>query len=490
MFSVLLLGLVLALLFIVVLQISKTSDLIDALRKDANKRSHSKAALYVAIIGFGVLLYTLISSYYSVDKLLPESASEQGKWIDQITNITLILTGIVFVITHVLLFYFVYKYHYRKDRKAAYYPENNLLEIIWTVVPSIVFVVLIILGLKYWNKIFSPAPLDALNIEVTGKQFAWVVRYPGNDQKLGIREFTLVTPENELGVNWNNKKSQDDMLVDEIVLPVNVPVNVNIAALDVIHSFYLPEFRVMMDAVPGVPTKFWFKPTITTEEMRQKLNNPNFDYVLACNQLCGSGHYNMKKIVKVVSDSEYKAWLGKQKSYYETMIKPALAEKATLTASLVPTAQESFKSTLSSGFSLVGAIKGGVENKLIDFINSNNPVSKDLWFSFDRLLFATGKATLLPESQEQLKNIAEILKAFPNVDIKLGGYTDNVGNPDSNLKLSTDRAKSVLDELSKLGVDVKRLASEGYGEQFPVASNDTEEGRQQNRRIDIRVTKK
>jgi len=145
---------------------------------------------------------------------------------------------------------------------------------------------------------------------------------------------------------------------------------------------------------------------------------------------------------------------------------------------------------LSTGFELAGVKADGVESKIIEFIKSDKAVSKDLWFSFDRLLFENGKATLIPSSQEQLKNVAEIMKAFPNVEIKLGGYTDNVGKPESNLKLSSDRANAVMEELIKLGVASNRIKAEGYGEQYPVASNDTDAGKQQNRRIDIRVTKK
>ncbi|QHV97668.1 sodium-translocating pyrophosphatase [Spirosoma endbachense] len=132
----------------------------------------------------------------------------------------------------------------------------------------------------------------------------------------------------------------------------------------------------------------------------------------------------------------------------------------------------------------------GIENKLLSFIKSDKPVDKTTWFDFDRLTFETGSATLKPESQEQLKNIAEILKAYPAVNVKLGGYTDNTGNAASNLKLSQDRANSVRVELEKMDVAKDRLEAEGYGQEHPVASNDTEEGRAQNRRISIRVTKK
>ncbi len=150
-----------------------------------------------------------------------------------------------------------------------------------------------------------------------------------------------------------------------------------------------------------------------------------------------------------------------------------------------------FKRTLSTGFELLNASETGIESQLITFVEDKNAqVAKDLWFNFDRLLFDTGKATLQAGSQEQLTNIAEILKAFPAVKAKVGGYTDNVGDAKSNLKLSSDRAYNVMNELVKLGVAKERLTAEGYGDAHPVASNDTEEGRQQNRRIAMRVTEK
>jgi outer membrane protein OmpA-like peptidoglycan-associated protein len=133
----------------------------------------------------------------------------------------------------------------------------------------------------------------------------------------------------------------------------------------------------------------------------------------------------------------------------------------------------------------------GVENKLVAFIeDAQRAVDDKTWFSFDRLTFETGKATLKPESQEQLKNIAEILKAYPNVMIKLGGYTDNTGDPQANLTLSQQRADTVMADLVKLGVDASRMKAEGYGQEHLVADNSTEEGRAKNRRIDIRVTGK
>jgi OmpA-OmpF porin, OOP family len=133
----------------------------------------------------------------------------------------------------------------------------------------------------------------------------------------------------------------------------------------------------------------------------------------------------------------------------------------------------------------------GVENKLLAFIgDTTKAVDKETWFSFDRLEFETDSATLKPSSREQLGNIAAILKAYPQVNVKIGGYTDNTGDVAHNVKLSQDRANSTMNELVSLGIAKPRLAAEGYGEKFPVADNSTPEGRQRNRRIDIRVTKK
>ena len=133
----------------------------------------------------------------------------------------------------------------------------------------------------------------------------------------------------------------------------------------------------------------------------------------------------------------------------------------------------------------------GVEKKLIAFIeDKSRPVDKKTWFSFDRLEFETGSAKLKPSSMEQLKNIAEIMKAYPQVTLKIGGYTDNTGAADANLKLSQQRAANTMDEIIKSGIDAQRLEAEGYGEQYPVADNATEEGRAKNRRIDILVAGK
>jgi OmpA-OmpF porin, OOP family len=159
-------------------------------------------------------------------------------------------------------------------------------------------------------------------------------------------------------------------------------------------------------------------------------------------------------------------------------------------SSLLGAAGDMLKKTLPGGIEISGAADG-IENKLVGFIEDKaKAVDKTTWFNFDRLLFDTGKSTLKAESMDQIKNMNEILKAYPNVNLKIGGYTDNTGKAAANMKLSGDRASAVMAELVKMGVDAKRLEAEGYGDAHPEATNDTEEGRAQNRRIAVRVTQK
>jgi cytochrome c oxidase subunit 2 len=252
------------------------------------------------------------------------SGSVHGEQIDFMFNVTLVITTIVFVITHILLFGFAYKYIGSNKRKAYYYPHNNALERLWTVVPAIVLTVLVLLGFFTWRGITNISEADqkkALNIEVTGEQFKWTVRYAGSDNQVGLRNYKLTTPTNNLGIDFRDQKSWDDKIAGDIVLPVNRSVRFTINSKDILHSFYIPEFRVQMNAVPGMPTYFQFTPKYTTEEMREKTNNPTYDYVLLCAKICGSGHYNMQVKVKVVSEQEYQEWLVQQPLFYNDDVK-------------------------------------------------------------------------------------------------------------------------------------------------------------------------
>ncbi len=285
--------------------------------------------------------------------LLPEAASEHGVKIDDMLNITLIITTIVFVATHIVLFAFAYMYRHNKDRKAYYYPHNNTLERVWTVIPAIVLTFLVLMGFLTWRSIFYKVEdpnNKPISIEVTSSQFQWDVRYPGADGVVGRKNYKLITGINGLGIDFNDKNSMDDQVADEIVLPVNKPVRFSLVSKDVVHSFYMPHFRVQLNTVPGMTSYFEFTPTITTAEMKAKTNDPSFKYLLLCAKICGTNHYNMQKAVRVVSEQEYKEWVAKQVPYLtndlrKTFKLPLLAEPTAAPAAADTTAKDTTAKT-------------------------------------------------------------------------------------------------------------------------------------------------
>lgn len=313
------------------------------------------------------------------DILLPVAASEHGVELDMLMNFNWLLLFIVFFGVNFLLFYFAKKYSYDPNRKAYYLAHNNMLELIWTVIPSIVLAIVIIYGLRTWNDITNfDGGEDSLVVELYARQFDWTARYPGDDEVLGDFNFTLTTGQNPLGVITNeniperiaalqteidknedlianailpNKQikelkektgmrrrqmakivaykesgrdfshADDDIVVrGEFHIPIGKEVRFSIRAGDVIHSMYMPHFRAQMNAVPGMTTYFKFTPTITTDSMRTILDDPEFHYVLLCNKVCGSAHYNMQMNIVVDTEEDYDKWLVNQKTFAATQV--------------------------------------------------------------------------------------------------------------------------------------------------------------------------
>jgi cytochrome c oxidase subunit II len=220
-----------------------------------------------------------------------------------------------FLITNVALFYFAFRYQYKEGTKALFYPDNTRLEIIWTIIPAIILVTLVFGGFRVWNQMTEQAPEDAVELEIMGYQFAWVARYPGADGQLGKYDFRLISPDNQMGLMLDDPNSHDDFMPRVIYLPKGRPVEIKIRARDVLHSVSLPHFRQKMDAMPGMPTRMWFTPTKTTAEMRAETGNPEFNYELACQQICGRGHFSMRMEVVVVDQAEYDSWYAEQESW-------------------------------------------------------------------------------------------------------------------------------------------------------------------------------
>ena len=315
------------LLMIILLQIGKVMEHIGGLRdqEKVEQESNDRIAALLALSGFGVLIFSIVSIFPYMGRFLPEASSVQGVAIDGLTRQTFYITGIVYIITQVLLFGFVWKYRYKKERKAYFFPDDNKLEFAWTIIPAIVLTFLVVRGLFLWYDVLVKDPGDnVVVIEAVGQQFQWNIRYAGEDGEFGPRSIKLVDPTNELGIDWRDAVSHDDIFKPmDIVIPVDRNVKINIGSLDVLHNFYLPHFRMKMDAVPGIPTSFWFTPTKTTAEMKIT-QGEDFEYELACAELCGSAHYNMRKKVIVVTGEEYEAWMAEQTPYYEQVVLPSL----------------------------------------------------------------------------------------------------------------------------------------------------------------------
>ena len=290
------------------------------------------------LVGSFILMF-----WYSIkefDNYQLPVASEHGVVTDQLFWVTMAVTGVVFLITHILLFWFSYKFKYQENKRAYFFPHNDRLEVIWTIVPALVLTVLVITGWQAWSDITSKAPDDAEEVEVMGYQFAWRVRYPGMDNNLGNYDFRLIDAENEFGMDFSDRASFDDFTPRDMVLPKGKPVLLRIRARDVLHSVFAPHFRLKMDAVPGMPTQFWFVPTKTTEEMRVETGNPDFTYEIACTEICGRGHFSMRLQVVVLEPEEYEKWKAEQQPWlankpdYLAKVPDDLKELATITSGL------------------------------------------------------------------------------------------------------------------------------------------------------------
>ncbi len=283
------------------------------------------------------LIAFLAFVYYSYDVWgswsWRDAVTEHGKDIDRMFIITLVITTVVLILTHIVLFVFTYIYRAKAKSKAYYYPHNDAIERLWTIVPAIVLTVLVLFGFFTWRSITNvPEELQksAIQVEVLGEQFAWHVRYPGLDGKIGKRNYKMTTPTNPYGIDFNDQASWDDLQTQDIVIPVNKSVRFHIISKDIIHSFYIPDFRVQINAVPGMTNYFQFTPTVTTEEMRDKMNDPNYDFIMLCNKICGQGHYNMGKKVIVVTEAEYKEWLATQNKYFTEDLQKEFASNNTV----------------------------------------------------------------------------------------------------------------------------------------------------------------
>jgi len=402
---------------LIILVIARAFDIGGLAEKVTGKKIASSNKVN-ATVGIIILILGMAGVFWEISNhgkhlLLWDAASEHGATIDSMFMVTFGFTFVVFVVTEILLFYFMYRYQYSEKRKAHYYFHNNKLEMIWTIIPAIVLTFLVLRGFDTWTKITYRGAADHedynkdYEIEVFAYQFGWKARYCGEDNKFGEANFNFISGTNPLGVAvseqvdslvvslntqvaeldaikaavkdstavWQkeynrmvstglskayvkdfaalteklndvkcgayerklekeidrkktnltrianyrampdvfNKAGNDDRVVTELVLVKNKSYRFRFRARDVIHSAYIPEFRVQMNCVPGMSTIFPFTPAKTTAEARQLKGNQEFDYYLYCNKICGAAHYNMKiKITVVENEAEFNKWVAAQ----------------------------------------------------------------------------------------------------------------------------------------------------------------------------------
>ena len=309
------------LVFVIIYQIGKASEYAVVLRGEEKVKTQTNrtiAFLLLVMFVLGVWGIWECNEMFK-DRMLPVAACKTGENYDLMFKYTIIVTGIVFFLTQGILFWLCFKFQATGKRTAFYFAHNNKLELIWTTIPAIAMAILVAIGLRNWFEVTSVAPANATVVEVVGKQFNWMIRYPGADNQLGKRDFHKINDANNiLGLDWSDPHNMDDIISQsgELHVVVDKPVKLLIGSRDVIHDVGLPHFRMKMDAVPGITTTLWFTPTITTAKMKELTHNPDFVYEIACDQLCGKGHYSMRGTIIVETQAEYDAWLLMQPSYY------------------------------------------------------------------------------------------------------------------------------------------------------------------------------
>lgn len=260
---------------------------------------HLAVPLLLLFVGLGTVLFHVLSPWWSAP------IASNWQYIDDTIDLTFWLTGFVFVAVVLFMAYCAYRFRHRDGHRAEYEPESTKLELTLTIVTAVGVAAMLAPGLVVWNQ-FVQVPEDATEVEVVGQQWSWSFRLPGEDGRLGTSDTRRIDPgSNPLGVNPDDPNGQDDVVVEagDLHLLVGKPVKLLMRAVDVLHNFYVPEFRAKMDMVPGLVTYIWLTPTRTGE----------FD--ILCAELCGSGHALMRGRVVVADESTYQAWLQEQRTF-------------------------------------------------------------------------------------------------------------------------------------------------------------------------------
>lgn len=266
------------------------------------KKKSSVEAIFLALV---FLVVSGVAAIAATRSWFPPLASEHGTGVDRMINYLLVTVGGLFVIGNFVLGYFIWRFG--RQQRITFRLPSPKTERRWAIVVVVLMALVaeggvLILGLPVWGKLYAASPpKEAVAIEVTGEQFAWNIRYPGKDAVFSRTDPKLINDDNPLGLDMRDPAAADDIVVlGKIVVPVNRAVRVRLRSKDTLHSFFLPNFRIKQDAVPGMTIEFWFVPTATGS------------YEIACAELCGFGHFQMRGVFNVVTQTEFNNWLSEQ----------------------------------------------------------------------------------------------------------------------------------------------------------------------------------
>jgi cytochrome c oxidase subunit 2 len=268
-------------------------------------------ALILLLVAVGSVVFHLLSPWWWTP------IATNWSYIDHTLNITFWITGFVFTAVIAFMAYCVFRFHHKEGRQADYNPENKKLEWWLTIGTGVGVAAMLAPGLIVWHQ-FVTVPADATEIEVMGQQWQWSFRLPGKDGRLGTTDVRNISSDNPMGLNRDDSQGQDDIIIEngDLHLAIGKPVKVLLRSVDVLHDFYVPEFRAKMDMVPGMVTYFWIRP----------IRTGTFDVL--CAELCGAAHYQMRAKVVVEEESEYHAWLEQQKTFAELSDRSAVQRAA------------------------------------------------------------------------------------------------------------------------------------------------------------------
>lgn len=257
-------------------------------------------ALILVLVAVGSVVFHFLSPWWWTP------IASNWEYIDHTIIITFWITGVVFTAVVLFMGYCVFRFRHKTGSKADYEPESKKLETWLTVITAVGVAAMLAPGLFVWHQ-FVSVPADAMEFEILGQQWQWSYRLPGKDGRLGKSDVRFIDSKNPLGLNPDDPNGKDDVVIegDDLHLQLGKPVKVLLRSIDVLHDFYVPEFRAKMDMIPGSVTYFWFVPTRTGS------------FEVLCAELCGVGHAQMRGKVVVDEEGAYQAWLQKQKTFAE-----------------------------------------------------------------------------------------------------------------------------------------------------------------------------